>query len=258
MKSTLTQVVILLAVAGAIGGVFALTRPPKLTAPPAQPQTTPAKVDQTKSGSGVPSANTPKAGAPDPKAPAKIDTPAKAPEPQAQPPAPAKAEPKPASQPEPKTVTTPATPSTSPPAAQPEAPKPAALSEVEQKGGFKFVDLAWAKKIHDAQSLDGQGVIFIDARIFKDFTDGHIPGAMHIDKRYFDGAAPKKIRDYLPGNAVVVYCGGADCTDSEAVVLRLKTLNIGIGPYYIVKDGFPGWKKAGYPIATGGEVGFVN
>lgn len=250
MKSTLTQVVILLAVAGAIGGVFALTRPPKLTAPPAQPQTTPAKVDQTKTGTSTT----------EPKTPAKSDTPSKAPEPKpeakaeskAQPAAPAKSEPAP--QPAPKTVATPAAPAP----AQPEAPKPAALSEAEQKGGFKFVDLAWAKKVHDEQSLDGQGVIFIDARIFKDFTDGHIPGSMHIDKRYFDGAAPKKIRDYLPGNAVVVYCGGADCTDSEAVVLRLRTLNIGIGPYYVLKAGFPGWKQAGYPIATGGEVGFVN
>jgi rhodanese-related sulfurtransferase len=120
----------------------------------------------------------------------------------------------------------------------------------------------WFISLEEAKALHDKGVIFIDARTYVEFTEGHIAGAMHCDKKYFDGAAPKKVRDYLPGQEVVVYCHGAECTDSEAVVKRLIALNLGIGPYHIIKDGFPGWQEKnkvdpqGYPIDQGGEVGF--
>lgn len=133
-------------------------------------------------------------------------------------------------------------------------PKPAA-----PKGTVEdyFITLDQAKEM-----LAQGDAIFIDARPFVEFREGHIRGAMHVDKRYFDGAAPKKVRDYLPGRPVVVYCHGAECTDSEAVVKRLIALNLGIGPYYIIRDGWPGWKErnktdpGGFPIDVGGEVGF--
>ena len=98
--------------------------------------------------------------------------------------------------------------------------------------------------------------IFIDARPYHEFTEGHIPGSMHIDKKYFDGAVPKKVRDYLPGMPVVIYCHGENCTDSEAVTARLIALKRSIGPIQIIKEGYPGWTKAGYPVDSGGEVGF--
>lgn len=120
----------------------------------------------------------------------------------------------------------------------------------------------WFISLEEAKALHDKGVIFIDARTFIEYTEGHIQGAMHCDKKYFDGAAPKKVRDYLPGQEVVVYCHGAECTDSEALVKRLIALNLNIGPYHIIKDGFPGWQEKnktdpkGYPIDKGGEVGF--
>lgn len=120
----------------------------------------------------------------------------------------------------------------------------------------------WFISLEEAKALHDKGVIFIDARTYIEYTEGHIQGAMHCDKKYFDGAAPKKVREYLPGQEVVVYCHGAECTDSEAVVKRLIALNLNIGPYHIIKDGYPGWEgknkvdPKGYPIDRGGEVGF--
>jgi len=129
----------------------------------------------------------------------------------------------------------------------PEAPNAAAT----------FIDMATAK-----QKFDEKSAIFVDAREFIEYRDGHIAGAMSVPKRRFDGAVPKYIRDFLPGSAVVVYCHGAECTDSEAVVKRLIALNLQIGPYYILKDGYPGWQEMnkkdpkGYPINTGDSEGY--
>jgi len=110
-----------------------------------------------------------------------------------------------------------------------------------------FIDLATAKKIYDSNDA-----VFVDARTYDEFKEGHIYGAIHIDKKYFDGAAGADIaRKQLKGQHVVIYCHGAECTDSEAVAKRLLALNMQIGPIHIIKDGFPGWKAAGYPVNTG-------
>jgi rhodanese-related sulfurtransferase len=110
-----------------------------------------------------------------------------------------------------------------------------------------FIDLATAKKIYDSNDA-----VFVDARTYDEFKEGHIYGAIHIDKKYFDGAAGADIaRKQLKGQHVVIYCHGAECTDSEAVAKRLLALNMQIGPIHIIKDGFPGWKAAGYPVNSG-------
>lgn len=111
-----------------------------------------------------------------------------------------------------------------------------------------FISLAKAKEL-----LDHGDAVFVDARPYDDFKAGHVLGAVHIDKKYFDGAAGADIaKKNLMGQRVVVYCHGADCTDSEAVAKRLIALNLNIGPVHIIKEGFPGWKAAGYPVEQGG------
>ncbi|MFN0131351.1 MAG: rhodanese-like domain-containing protein [Phycisphaerales bacterium] len=114
-----------------------------------------------------------------------------------------------------------------------------------------FIELAEAKRHFDSASA-----IFIDARDIKEYRLGHIQGAMHLSKDAFGGIPPAKVKNYLPGQRVILYCHGADCSDSDAVIKRLIASNFGIGPYHIIKDGYPGWKAAGYPVEAGDEVGF--
>ncbi len=114
-----------------------------------------------------------------------------------------------------------------------------------------FISLEAAKQLFDSHSA-----IFIDARPKKDFLEGHITGAMQLEKGELDGPPPAKVLNYLPGSAVIVYCHGQLCTDSENVVKRLVALNKGIGPFHIIKDGFPGWQSAKYPVESGPESGF--
>jgi len=148
------------------------------------------------------------------------------------------------------TVTPPVQPVAAAPVETSPAPVVKPPAPVSAAEGY-FISLPDAKKMFDAGN-----VIFIDAREFDEYKKGHIRGSMHVNKRYFDGAAPKKVRDFLPGTEVIVYCHGEACSDSEAVITRLQALRLGIGPYHILKDGFPGWKDAGYPIDIGDEIGF--
>jgi rhodanese-related sulfurtransferase len=119
-----------------------------------------------------------------------------------------------------------------------------------------FISLAKAKELFDGKQTGAWDGIFIDARPLKEFTAAHIPGAMHLEKSDFDRGIPAKVRNYLPGMSVVIYCHGENCTDSEAVAARLLALNRGIGPIHIIKEGLPGWQSAGYPVEVGPEVGF--
>jgi rhodanese-related sulfurtransferase len=137
-------------------------------------------------------------------------------------------------------------PETTPPQGNAATPQPPAHTAAD---GF-FITLDEAKK-----KFDSQQAIFIDARAFAEYKDGHIRGAMHMDKARIAGSM-SKIRNYLPGSELVIYCHGAECTDSEAVIKRLQALHLNLGPYYIIKDGFPGWKAANYPVDTGDEVGY--
>ncbi|MFN0132493.1 MAG: SUMF1/EgtB/PvdO family nonheme iron enzyme [Phycisphaerales bacterium] len=117
--------------------------------------------------------------------------------------------------------------------------------------GVEYISIERAKSLYEAQTA-----IFIDARPYAEFVEGHVRNSMHCAVKYFGGAAPAKVRNYLPGNAVVVYCNGESCTDSIDVAVRLKALNLSIGPIYVMKEGLPAWIKAGLPTDKGGEVGF--
>jgi rhodanese-related sulfurtransferase len=225
MRSTVAQVVVLVVLAGGVGAYFAATRPPQLRLPE-------SINEQVSSVPTDPNATAPAAPAVTPRV-----TPPAPVEPKAQPATAAPDAKAPA-------TTTPAVPAATAPAAA-----KADKTDVN-------ITLARAKEIYDAGTLDGRQVVFVDAREFREFSAGHIAGAMWLPKKHFDGAAPKKVLNYLPGSAVVVYCGGGDCTDSEAVVKRLVAMNLNIGPLFIMKDGFPEWQKAGHPVLTGAEVGF--
>ena len=162
--------------------------------------------------------------------------------------APAKVEPAPNPAP-------PAVPAAAPPSSPATAPGVTPLDQVAEKW---FISVERAKELFDAKEVNGRQVIFVDARTFLEFRDdGHVRGAMHYAKNYTMGPPQPKVRNYLPGSAVVIYCHGETCTDSIEVGRYFEALKMDIGPVFVMKDGIPAWKKA-YPdtIDKGNEVGF--
>ena len=152
---------------------------------------------------------------------------------------------------------------TAPTTPPPEAAKPAATapapSSVTPRDEPKdwFITLERAKELYDKKDLNGRQVIFVDARTYVEFTDGHIRGAMCYSTKYTQGAPQAKLKNYLPGSAVVLYCRGELCQDSFDVGRYFQSLHLDIGPIFVIKDGFPGWEKA-YPklVDKGPEIGF--
>ena len=101
-----------------------------------------------------------------------------------------------------------------------------------------------------ARALYQQNVMFVDARNLDEYTQGHIEGAVHLPLEALEGGArPEALNMLDPGAKVVIYCGGGDCHASHDVAIRLNAL--GFKSCYVLKDGFPAWKAAGYEVIGG-------
>ena len=88
--------------------------------------------------------------------------------------------------------------------------------------------------------------IFIDARDEKDYNSGHILGAINIPYDYYDDFQDV-IDDLDPTSIYTIYCSGGECSLSidlaDYFFYELAFENI-----LIYEDGYPDWKKEGYPI----------
>lgn len=89
-------------------------------------------------------------------------------------------------------------------------------------------------------------VILLDVRPEPEFRAGHIPGARSVPL--------PRLRDLLaqlpPDAAVVAYCRGPYCVYADEAVRRLRRKGYRA---WRLEDGFPEWRRAGLPVAVGGE-----
>ncbi|MBT3402342.1 MAG: rhodanese-like domain-containing protein [Gammaproteobacteria bacterium] len=115
---------------------------------------------------------------------------------------------------------------------------------------LQTVDSAWVLENH-------KNMVVIDTRKKSEFVEGHLPGALQLTYRGqrkvkvpdFDSSKDRFAIDKIPGDkttAVIIYCQGVYCWKSykAAVMLHRK----GYSKVYWYRDGYPGWKKAGYPV----------
>ena len=109
----------------------------------------------------------------------------------------------------------------------------------ETVAGATTIDSATAKQMFD------DGALFIDVRKQLDWDAGRVPDALHLDvKSAFTKDAV--LAEAATDAPIVIYCNGHSCTRSSkasqlAVSWGFKNIR-----YY--RDGFPAWKKAGYPV----------
>lgn len=119
-----------------------------------------------------------------------------------------------------------------------EDPKPPPAPPAEAKPNY-YITVDKAKEYFDKGLA--QNVVFVDARPIQNYSAGHVKGAMHLPPQAFEGV-PRKATENLPGMTVVVYCHGATCTDSKAVMIGLQNLKRDIGPIFIMEDGIDAWR----------------
>lgn len=97
----------------------------------------------------------------------------------------------------------------------------------------------------DAKKLFDKGVVFVDVRKGKDWDAGRIPGAKHIElkKVLSEETLGKAVGK---GKDVVIYCNGPSCLRSSKAAV--KAVGWGYSKVHYFREGFPAWKKAGYPV----------
>ncbi|MDX2132858.1 MAG: rhodanese-like domain-containing protein [Planctomycetota bacterium] len=101
-----------------------------------------------------------------------------------------------------------------------------------------------------AAALFAAGAPFIDARLANEYEAGHVEGAFWMPSEVFmNGAIPDALNFMDKAAPVVVYCGGGQCDASHNVVVLLQQL--GFTRCHVMADGYPAWKAAGHPVATG-------
>ncbi len=107
--------------------------------------------------------------------------------------------------------------------------------------GATTIDPAAAKKLFD------RGVTFIDVRPVTLWNNGYITGAINLDlKTQF---TDKSLSNYVTKEQeVVFYCMGPRCLISSKACA--KAVGWGFKKVYYLREGYPGWKAAGYSITV--------
>lgn len=114
------------------------------------------------------------------------------------------------------------------------AEKPSSPMNIE---GATTVDAAAAKALYD------DGALFLDVRSDKDWANGRVPDALHLELKKVltkeSLAAEAAVND-----VIVIYCNGEKCMRSSKATA--KAVAWGYTKIHYFRDGFPAWKAAGY------------
>jgi rhodanese-related sulfurtransferase len=108
------------------------------------------------------------------------------------------------------------------------------------------IGLMQVKELHDAKEA-----VLVDARSVASFAEGHIAGAIVLPVAEARKSPPFPAGVTIPKDAtIIVYCNGFSCHDSMEVGKVL--MQAGYASVYVFEGGYPEWRDAGYPVATGG------
>ena len=110
------------------------------------------------------------------------------------------------------------------------------------------------EKIHAI--FEKGNVLFLDARPFKQYAEGHIPGSINLS--IHDEAGMDllfKLEDMLKSAPkLVVYCTGIGCDLSDILAKKLMEIGIPETKLIVFKGGMEAWNQAHYPVST--DTGF--
>lgn len=105
--------------------------------------------------------------------------------------------------------------------------------------GAKTITVAEAKALYDKKAL------FVDARNSSDWEAGRIAGAVHLELK--SNLTKENLAKHAKsGDPIVFYCNGVKCMVSANAIEKVKPW--GYTKLYYLRDGFPAWKAANYPV----------
>jgi rhodanese-related sulfurtransferase len=87
-------------------------------------------------------------------------------------------------------------------------------------------------------------VVVLDVRPTEEYTAGHIPGSMSVPLTDLE----EHMQQLPAGVDVVAYCRGPYCVMAPEAITRLRAAGF---TALRLEEGFPEWRRAGLPVATG-------
>lgn len=99
---------------------------------------------------------------------------------------------------------------------------------------------------------DSGAAVFVDARERAEYDYSRVPGAVSIPASGAEAAkdAPPWARYAGRPVEIVVYCDGPSC-GAAADLAKIMVAGGYNRTVYVMREGFPGWEEAGYPVERG-------
>jgi rhodanese-related sulfurtransferase len=117
--------------------------------------------------------------------------------------------------------------------------------------GLQSIDTKEAERLFRDPLYEQELTVFIDARDDRHFQDGHIPGAYQFDRYYPERHLPQVLPACLTATAIVVYCTGGTCEDSEFAAVMLKEAGVAQNQIMVYTGGITAWGSNGLPVELG-------
>lgn len=123
---------------------------------------------------------------------------------------------------------------------------PATSACARESGAPMSVEGATSVTTKEAKELFDEGILFVDTRENSAWELGRIPGAVHIDVRTNAFTKEALMEEAKLEDKVLFYCNGIKCGRSSTA--SMKAVKYGYTHVYYYREGYPGWKNAGYPV----------
>lgn len=95
--------------------------------------------------------------------------------------------------------------------------------------------------------MEAGTVVLVDARSEKEYTEGHLPGAINIPYEKFVDYYNDLLDDVPMESSVICYCRSVTCDLSDQLVRELKLM--GYQTVVLYRGGWDEWIEAGYPVS---------
>lgn len=128
------------------------------------------------------------------------------------------------------------------------------LAEFERLVREHFGERADAEAVQMADLLKrarSKQVVILDTRPASEYAAGHIPGAISVPVDELQ----RRLQRLTKGKEYVAYCRGPYCVYADRAVELLRANGRRARR---LLDGFPEWRAAGHPVASGVEPGALK